>query len=146
MHFEFSCLYIFSFFFTYFAIHTIIIIIINRRVHITEETLEHLNGAYHVEEGDGGSRDLLLKGRKTYLVIDPHKPDSISRRPRSVGVHTIVKCMNVVFQIPENLCVSSVQILKFNAPKGHSLDVLIVKYVVVYLWFVLPFANIDLLH
>ncbi|GLD64677.1 adenylate cyclase type 4-like protein [Lates japonicus] len=52
------------------------------RVHITEETLQHLNGAYQVEEGDGGSRDALLKGRKTYLVIDPHKPDSVSRRPK----------------------------------------------------------------
>uniref|UniRef100_A0A4W6CGM5 adenylate cyclase n=1 Tax=Lates calcarifer TaxID=8187 RepID=A0A4W6CGM5_LATCA len=54
------------------------------RVHITEETLQHLNGAYQVEEGDGGSRDALLKGRKTYLVIDPHKPDSVSRRPKLV--------------------------------------------------------------
>ncbi|XP_073330521.1 adenylate cyclase type 4-like [Pagrus major] len=52
------------------------------RVHITEETLQHLNGAYQVEEGNGGSRDPLLTGRKTYLVIDPHKPDSISRIPQ----------------------------------------------------------------
>lgn len=52
------------------------------RVHITEETLQHLNGAYQVEEGDGGSRDPLLTGRKTYLVKDPHKPDAISRRPK----------------------------------------------------------------
>ncbi|XP_036968119.1 adenylate cyclase type 4-like isoform X1 [Acanthopagrus latus] len=50
------------------------------RVHITEETLQHLNGAYQVEEGNGGSRDPLLTGRKTYLVIDPHEPNSISRR------------------------------------------------------------------
>ncbi|KAM4537307.1 adenylate cyclase type 4 isoform 1-T2 [Odontesthes bonariensis] len=50
------------------------------RVHITEETLQHLNGAYQVEEGDGGSRDPLLKGRQTYLVIDPHKSDTVSRR------------------------------------------------------------------
>ncbi|XP_072231931.1 adenylate cyclase type 4-like isoform X2 [Leuresthes tenuis] len=50
------------------------------RVHITEETLQHLNGAYQVEEGDGGSRDPLLKGRKTFLVIDPHKSDSVSQR------------------------------------------------------------------
>ncbi|XP_026183160.1 adenylate cyclase type 2 [Mastacembelus armatus] len=50
------------------------------RVHITEETLQHLNGEYQVEVGDGASRDPLLKGRKTYLVIDPHNPDSISRR------------------------------------------------------------------
>lgn len=55
---------------------------INRRVHITEETLGHLNGAYQVEDGDGGSRDPLLIGRKTYLVIDPQK--SISRRPKMV--------------------------------------------------------------
>uniref|UniRef100_UPI0037E82EFE adenylate cyclase type 4-like n=1 Tax=Semicossyphus pulcher TaxID=241346 RepID=UPI0037E82EFE len=51
------------------------------RVHITEETLQHLNGAYQVEEGDGGSRDPLLKGRKTYLVIDPR----ISRRPKTAN-------------------------------------------------------------
>lgn len=55
------------------------------RVHITEETLQHLKGAYQVQEGDGGSRDPLLKGRRTYLVIDPHKPDSISRRPRQAS-------------------------------------------------------------
>ncbi|KAK5848238.1 hypothetical protein PBY51_005870 [Eleginops maclovinus] len=48
------------------------------RVHITEETLQHLDGAYEVEEGDGGNRDPLLKGRKTYLVIDP-KAQSFSR-------------------------------------------------------------------
>ncbi|KAM9836956.1 adenylate cyclase type 4 [Aulostomus maculatus] len=57
------------------------------RVHITEETLQHLNGAYQVEDGDGGNRNSLLKGRNTYLVIDPNKPDSISRRPKVV--HTL---------------------------------------------------------
>ncbi|XP_037335724.2 adenylate cyclase type 4-like [Pungitius pungitius] len=46
------------------------------RVHITEETMQHLNGAYEVEDGDGGSRDPLLKGRKTYLVMDPHRHNS----------------------------------------------------------------------
>ncbi|XP_078147870.1 adenylate cyclase type 2 [Centroberyx gerrardi] len=55
------------------------------RVHITEETLQHLNGAYQVEEGDGGSRDPLLKGRKTYLVIDPHNTDSLTRRPEETN-------------------------------------------------------------
>ncbi|XP_029932527.1 adenylate cyclase type 4 [Myripristis murdjan] len=55
------------------------------RVHITEETLQHLDGAYQVEEGDGGSRDPLLKGRKTYLVIDPHKTDSLTRRPKEIN-------------------------------------------------------------
>lgn len=62
-----------------------VILIVIRRVHITEETLQHLNGEYQVEDGDGGSRDPLLKGRITYLVIDPHKPDRI-RRAKLVGV------------------------------------------------------------
>ncbi|XP_074555434.1 adenylate cyclase type 2 [Halichoeres trimaculatus] len=56
------------------------------RVHITEETLQHLDGAYQVEEGDGGSRDPLLKGRNTYLVIDPYKQRSMSRRPKVVNI------------------------------------------------------------
>ncbi|XP_029310663.1 adenylate cyclase type 4 [Cottoperca gobio] len=56
------------------------------RVHISEETMQHLNGAYEVEIGDGGSRDPLLKGRTTYLVIDPRKLDSISRRPKSANL------------------------------------------------------------
>lgn len=51
------------------------------RVHITEETLKHLNGKYLVEEGDGASRDPLLRGEKTYLVIDPKKQSAL-RRPR----------------------------------------------------------------
>ncbi|XP_020505029.2 adenylate cyclase type 2-like [Labrus bergylta] len=55
------------------------------RVHITEETLQHLNGAYQVEQGDGGSRNPLLKGRNTYLVIDPHMARRISRRPKSLN-------------------------------------------------------------
>ncbi|KAM4612139.1 adenylate cyclase type 2 [Polymixia lowei] len=55
------------------------------RVHITEETQKHLNGAYKVEESDGGSRDALLKGRKTYLVIDPHKRDSLTSRPVEIN-------------------------------------------------------------
>ncbi|XP_030609482.1 adenylate cyclase type 2-like [Archocentrus centrarchus] len=50
------------------------------RVHITEETLQHLNGAYKVEEGNGETRDSFLTGRKTYLVIDPKKPDRVPRR------------------------------------------------------------------
>ncbi|XP_037613957.1 adenylate cyclase type 4-like [Sebastes umbrosus] len=53
------------------------------RVHITEETMLNLNGAFDLEKGDGGSRDPLLEGRNTYLVIDPNQPDSISRRPKS---------------------------------------------------------------
>uniref|UniRef100_A0A3B4YFJ4 Adenylate cyclase type 2 n=1 Tax=Seriola lalandi dorsalis TaxID=1841481 RepID=A0A3B4YFJ4_SERLL len=43
------------------------------RVHITSVTLEHLNGVYKVEDGDGQERDLYLKehGVITYLVINP---------------------------------------------------------------------------
>ncbi|XP_062865203.1 adenylate cyclase type 4-like [Trichomycterus rosablanca] len=47
------------------------------RVHITEETLQHLGGAYQVEEGNGASRDHTLLGRRTFLVIDPHSQDSV---------------------------------------------------------------------
>lgn len=57
-----------------------------RRVHITEETLHHLNEAYQVEDGNGGSRDPLLQGRETYLVIDPRETERISRRPKVVSV------------------------------------------------------------
>uniref|UniRef100_A0A3Q2YGE8 Adenylate cyclase type 2 n=1 Tax=Hippocampus comes TaxID=109280 RepID=A0A3Q2YGE8_HIPCM len=43
------------------------------RVHITSVTLEHLNSAYKVEDGDGQERDPYLKehGVITYLVINP---------------------------------------------------------------------------
>ncbi|XP_034412641.1 adenylate cyclase type 2-like [Cyclopterus lumpus] len=58
------------------------------RVHITEETMQHLNGAYEVENTDGGSRDALLKDRKTYLVIDPHQPDRSIRRPKVANALT----------------------------------------------------------
>ncbi|XP_038158066.1 adenylate cyclase type 4-like [Cyprinodon tularosa] len=50
------------------------------RVHITKETLQHLKGAYEVEEGDGESRNPHLSGRQTYLVIDPNKPNRTTRR------------------------------------------------------------------
>ncbi|XP_061816841.1 adenylate cyclase type 2-like [Nerophis lumbriciformis] len=60
------------------------------RVHITEETLRHLNGAYQVEDGNGGSRDPLLRGRKTYLVIDP-KESSLIKRPITANPHAAVE-------------------------------------------------------
>ncbi|XP_072431242.1 adenylate cyclase type 2b isoform X2 [Chiloscyllium punctatum] len=43
------------------------------RVHITSVTLEHLNGAYKVEDGNGHIRDPYLKEHniRTYLVINP---------------------------------------------------------------------------
>lgn len=48
-------------------------VIMNRRVHITSVTLEHLNGAYKVEDSYGHERDPYLKehGVVTYLVINP---------------------------------------------------------------------------
>ncbi|XP_024290170.1 adenylate cyclase type 4-like [Oncorhynchus tshawytscha] len=49
------------------------------RVHITEETLGHLAGAFQVDT-DGGNWDFLLKGRKTYLVVDPHKEETTSKK------------------------------------------------------------------
>lgn len=43
------------------------------RVHITSVTLEHLNGAYKVEDSDGYLRDPYLKEHNitTFLVINP---------------------------------------------------------------------------
>ena len=49
-----------------------------RRVHIPSETLEHLDGSYKVEPGDGQIRDSYLTehGVVTYLVINPKvRPD-----------------------------------------------------------------------
>uniref|UniRef100_A0AAR2J7I1 Adenylate cyclase type 2 n=1 Tax=Pygocentrus nattereri TaxID=42514 RepID=A0AAR2J7I1_PYGNA len=50
------------------------------RVHITSVTLEHLNGAYKVEDGYGQERDPYLKehGVVTYLVINP-KVDQLTQ-------------------------------------------------------------------
>uniref|UniRef100_A0A8C4Z2J2 adenylate cyclase n=1 Tax=Gadus morhua TaxID=8049 RepID=A0A8C4Z2J2_GADMO len=57
------------------------------RVHITSVTLEHLNGAYKVEDGDGQERDPYLKlhGVITYLVINPKVELNQHYRPR----HTV---------------------------------------------------------
>ncbi|XP_072561841.1 adenylate cyclase type 2b isoform X2 [Paramormyrops kingsleyae] len=62
------------------------------RVHISSVTLEHLNGAYKVEEGDGQNRDTYLKehGVTTFLVINPkaerHSPQLHCRlRPTPDG-------------------------------------------------------------
>lgn len=53
----------------------------NRRVHITSVTLEHLNGSYKVEDGDGQERDPYLKehGVVTYLVINPKVWKSLNK-------------------------------------------------------------------
>ncbi|XP_043921345.1 adenylate cyclase type 2 [Protopterus annectens] len=57
------------------------------RVHITEATLEHLNGAYKVEDGEGHIRDPYLKEHdiKTFLVINPkseRRSPQLHVRPR----------------------------------------------------------------
>ncbi|XP_051917280.1 adenylate cyclase type 4-like [Hippocampus zosterae] len=59
------------------------------RVHITEETLQHLNGAYQVEDGDGRSRDPLLQGRKTFLVLDPNNSDNLFQRSTTANLTTV---------------------------------------------------------
>lgn len=53
-----------------------------RRVHISSVTLEHLNGAYKVEEGDGEIRDPYLKQHlvKTYFVINPKVSTTLQGR------------------------------------------------------------------
>ena len=47
--------------------------IVFRRIHITEETLQFLEGDYEVEEGNGGDRNSYLKEHniKTFLIIPP---------------------------------------------------------------------------
>ncbi|XP_055359465.1 adenylate cyclase type 2 isoform X4 [Betta splendens] len=57
------------------------------RVHITSVTLDHLKGAYKVEDGDGQERDPYLKEHRvvTYLVINPkveHRSPQHHYRPR----------------------------------------------------------------
>ena len=44
-----------------------------RRIHITEETLQFLEGDYEVEDGNGGDRNSYLKEHniKTFLIIPP---------------------------------------------------------------------------
>uniref|UniRef100_A0A8D3C783 adenylate cyclase n=1 Tax=Scophthalmus maximus TaxID=52904 RepID=A0A8D3C783_SCOMX len=75
------------------------------RVHITAETLQHLNGAYQVEEGNGGSRDALLDGRNTFLVIDPRKPDGVSKRPKLVGgLQRLFQMCGYVLYLCVSLC------------------------------------------
>ncbi|XP_030635308.1 adenylate cyclase type 4 [Chanos chanos] len=56
------------------------------RVHITEETLSHLGGAFEVEEGNGASRDSYLQGRRTHLVIDPHFEENSAKKAET---HTL---------------------------------------------------------
>uniref|UniRef100_A0A673HJV7 adenylate cyclase n=1 Tax=Sinocyclocheilus rhinocerous TaxID=307959 RepID=A0A673HJV7_9TELE len=58
------------------------------RVHITEETFAHLDGKYQVEDGNGGSRDSTLKGRRTFLVIDPNK-ENYDITPQCLVLHII---------------------------------------------------------
>ncbi|KAG7469828.1 hypothetical protein MATL_G00132930 [Megalops atlanticus] len=60
------------------------------RVHITSVTLEHLNGAYKVEDGDGQERDPYLKehGVITYLVVNP-KADRRSPQHHYRPRHTL---------------------------------------------------------
>ncbi|XP_067854007.1 adenylate cyclase type 7 isoform X2 [Heptranchias perlo] len=62
------------------------------RVHITDATLNHLNKAYDVEDGNGHQRNAYLRELKlkTYLVIDPRiKQQSLKTRhlskPRQVN-------------------------------------------------------------
>ncbi|CAL8297074.1 unnamed protein product [Lota lota] len=62
------------------------------RVHISEVTLEHLDGSYKVEPGDGPIRDSYLKehGVVTYLVVNPktdrHSPSlAVRSRPSLDG-------------------------------------------------------------
>ncbi|KAM5263621.1 adenylate cyclase type 7 [Ctenodactylus gundi] len=64
------------------------------RVHITEATLNHLDKAYEVEDGQGQQRDPYLKEMniRTYLVIDPRSQQPLppsQHLPRPKGDATL---------------------------------------------------------
>ncbi|CAO2610701.1 Adenylate cyclase type 7 [Lemmus lemmus] len=64
------------------------------RVHITEATLNHLDKAYEVEDGNGQQRDPYLKEMniRTYLVIDPRSqqpPPPSHHLPKPKGDATL---------------------------------------------------------
>ncbi|XP_019063833.1 adenylate cyclase type 7 isoform X2 [Fukomys damarensis] len=64
------------------------------RVHITEATLNHLDKAYEVEDGQGQQRDPYLKEMniRTYLVIDPRsqqRPPPSQHLPKPKGDATL---------------------------------------------------------
>ena len=54
---------------------------LSSRVHISQSTLDSLNGAYEVEPGNGVDRDDYLKKNsvKTYLIIEKVWDSSIQR-------------------------------------------------------------------
>lgn len=88
--------------------------VVSRRVHISSVTLEHLNGSYKVEAGNGQSRDSYLKehGVVTYLVINPKVPYMAPKR------------LNAFAFVPRHTCVQRVQsyiIFIQNCTKGHIL-------------------------
>ena len=55
-----------------------------RRIHITEETKECLNGEYELEDGNGASRNQYLndKNYKTYLIV---------QTPRNTKVKVVIE-------------------------------------------------------
>lgn len=69
-------------------------IFLHRRVHITSVTLEHLNGAYKVEDGDGQERDPYLKehGVITYLVVNPKVPQYANEDFKTEKVYWLKNC------------------------------------------------------
>lgn len=69
------------------------ILLLSRRVHITEATLKHLNKAYEVEEGNGHTRDPYLKelNVNTYLVIDPRVSSDVPQKRKNIFHNIIIK-------------------------------------------------------
>uniref|UniRef100_A0A8C6L048 adenylate cyclase n=1 Tax=Nothobranchius furzeri TaxID=105023 RepID=A0A8C6L048_NOTFU len=101
------------------------------RVHITEETLQHLNRKYKVEEGNGESRNPHLKGRKTYLVIDPDKANSVSKRPNGVGYYMyccllamlgVLMFIRICFSVKALLLTLAVVARSPEGPSDHVWD------------------------
>lgn len=59
-----------------------------RRVHITKETLDCLDGEYEIEPGHGCERNSYLRDHniETYLIVPSDSPRSVSVHLKSISM------------------------------------------------------------
>lgn len=60
---------------------------LNRRIHITKDTLRYLGSDYRVEPGHGGERNGFLRDHniETFLIIPSDKYRDVNCTPTSAG-------------------------------------------------------------
>ncbi|OWF39366.1 Ca(2+)/calmodulin-responsive adenylate cyclase-like [Mizuhopecten yessoensis] len=85
------------------------------RVHLTRETLNHLDDSYEVEPGNGGDRDPFLRehGVQTFLIKDVH-PRRVPSRFLDKNLEN-VKPKRLSFRNVSNCVVRLMQSVRFNA-------------------------------